>query len=184
MNDRYKAFSVSTPRDCPQDVLEKLKGLAMRLGNMGYTARLGGAPDGSDQAVETNSIKVELYFPWKKFLKRQSDMPVPGEEGIGKEAVDLAKRFHPAYDKMTEVVQKMIARTSFQIMGANLRDPIKFLVCWSPDGAESSKDRTAKTGVAGQAISIASSISIPIFNLKNPDAMDRLNSYLSLHSED
>ena len=53
-----------------------------------------------------------------------------------------------------------------------------YVICWTPDGCESHLTRSIKTGGTGTAIAIASTNGIPVFNLKNADAIDRLHQFL------
>lgn len=164
----YKAYTVAAPREMPAEVLEQFAKIARKMDALGYTVRTGGG-DGADDIVAQNAAKIELYLPWKKFNGKVGVVEKPTEE-----AQALAKKAHPAYDKVKETVQLLIARASHLVLGTNLRDPVKFIVCYSEDGVEEAAKRTAKTGPAGQLITIAKEHNIPIFNLKNGNAMSRL----------
>ena len=61
-----------------------------------------------------------------------------------------------------------------QILGLELDCPTEFVVCWTPDGCESHLKRTSKTGGTGLAISLASKLGIPIYNLYNEDSKECL----------
>ena len=59
------------------------------------------------------------------------------------------------------------------MLGPELMDPVNFIVCWTKDGKA--------TGGTGQALRIAAdpAYAIPIFNLYDTEAYDRLLSYLT-----
>ena len=94
-----------------------------------------------------------------------------------KEAIDLAMSFHSAPQYCSDIAKKLHGRNSFQVLGANLNDPVKFVICWTPDGCLSHSTRTRASGGTGTAISIASANNIPIFNLQRKEHFDRLNNW-------
>lgn len=168
-------------RETPDDVLELMKHLASELANAGYTLRSGGA-DGADTAFEVGCKEakgnMEIFLPWKGFNKN----PSPHYD-IPKNAYTLAQKFHPAWFRLSPAAQKLMARNIQQVCGKNLDSPTQFVVCYTQDGCESHSTRTQKTGGTGQAISVASELLIPVFNLKNKDSMDRLTQFLDANSQ-
>ncbi|MFW6238510.1 MAG: hypothetical protein ACOC5A_04700, partial [Halanaerobiales bacterium] len=52
------------------------------------------------------------------------------------------------------------------------------VICWTVDGCTTVKKRTARTGGTGQAISIADTRGIPIYNLKLPRHKKKINNWL------
>lgn len=152
-------------RETPEDVLEQMRQIANTLAQLGYTLRSGGAP-GADTAFEQgcdigNGYK-EIYLPWRGFNGNKSNL-----YDIPDEAFTLSSKFHPAWKRLPEPVKRLMARNAQQVAGKNLDSASDFVVCWTPDGCTSHKKRTRETGGTGQAISIASSLEIPIYNLKN-----------------
>jgi hypothetical protein len=78
---------------------------------------------------------------------------------------------------MPESVQgkSLMARNSHQVLGADLRSPVDFVVCWTPDSCESETTRAPITGGTGQAIALADRWGIPVVNLAHGKAaMGRL----------
>ena len=70
--------------------------------------------------------------------------------------MEIAKEFHPAWDKLSPAAKKLQARNCYQVLGYDLETPSQFVVCWTPRGSGS--------GGTGQAIRIAKSHNIPIFD--------------------
>jgi hypothetical protein len=66
---------------------------------------------------------------------------------------------HPRWDRCTDAARKLHARNAHQILGINLNDPVDFVVCWTPNGAEVGGTRTG--------IVIARNFGIPVWNLAN-----------------
>jgi len=71
-------------------------------------------------------------------------------------------------------VRKLHARNCFQVLGAGLTTPSRFVVCWTPDGAETEQERSRETGGTATAIVLAARRGIPVINLQRDDAMERL----------
>lgn len=90
----------------------------------------------------------------------------------------IASSLHGGWNYMSPFQQSLHVRNAFQVLGAKLTRPSEFLLCWTPDGAE--KSTSSKTGGTGTAIRIANQYGIPVFNLKNDDALERLYEFLDL----
>lgn len=160
-------------RKTPPETIGRMVAAAERLARMGYTLRSGGA-DGADVAFERGAdVQKEIYLPWADFNSNPSGFypPLP-------EAFDIAASLHPAWDRLSHAAKKLMARNSHQILGADLRSPSRFVICWTPCGAECESDRTSATGGTGQAITLASRHGIAVFNLAKPDAGERLLAFL------
>jgi len=160
-------------RETPPDILRKMQAAAHRLEARGYTLRSGGA-DGADSAFEAGCFQSEIYLPWQGFRGKQSRF-----HGVCEEATAIARHLHPAFDHLkNQAAQKLMARNSYQILGHDLRTPCDFVLCWTKGGEEHEHQRTRATGGTGQAIALASRWEIPVFNMANPDALERLRAYL------
>lgn len=128
-----------------------------------FVLRSGGCI-GADQAFErgvTNGNK-EIYLADKGDFGNDSPL-----YGVSETALKLAERFHPAWHMCREKARKLMARNGYQVLGQNLDKPVEFVICWTRDGCSHHDQRTQKTGGTGQAISIASYIDIPVFNMAN-----------------
>lgn len=160
-------------RKAPPGQLERMTRAAKRLAAMGYALRSGGA-EGADLAFEAGAGgKKEIYLPWKGFNGSASSFVAPTRDAIG-----VAAAVHPAWSRLSPAVQKLQARNSHQILGEDLRTPCDFVICWTPDGAESEGERTSTTGGTGQAIALASRWGVPVFNFARPDAGERLHTFV------
>lgn len=156
-----KAYTGIGSRKSPKLVLTKMTAIARILQDH-LIMRSGHAP-GADMAFElgvTNGNK-EIYIPWKGFAGSDSLLYTQMEE-----AHYIASQYHPNWKNLKESVKKLMARSTMQILGKQLNDPSKFVLCWTPDACMSAKTRTRKTGGTGLAISLASNLNIPIINMK------------------
>lgn len=142
-------------RKTPDHILRLMTRIAARLSELGYILRSGGAY-GADRAFEVGAGQKEIFIA----------------EDADSRALELASQYHPAWDKLSEYARKLHARNCYQILGRDLSSPVVFVVCWTLDGAETIT--SPQSGGTGQAIRIAAAHQIPVFNLKNEDALDRL----------
>lgn len=153
-------------RECPPDVCKQMTEIANHLGNLGYTLYSGGA-EGADDAFERGASRKKIFLPWDGFNGRHVD----GNLYVVPPYVeDLAKKFHPAGDRLKQGALKMMSRNCYQVLGPDLKSPVDFVICWTKDGKAS--------GGTGQAIRIAESLAIPVFNLKERDRIRSLGQYV------
>lgn len=159
-------------RETPPDILELATRIARRLSVLGFTLRSGGAV-GADQAFSDGAASQQVFLPWAGYNNLHSDYIGPSEKSKG-----IAKILHPGWDYLSQGVKKLMARNTHQIMGPNCDSLSRFVVCYTKDGCETGYDRTKMTGGTGQAIDLASRLGIPVFNLKNKDALQRLGALI------
>lgn len=156
-------------RKCPEDIIALMQRFATYMAKRGYTLR-SGAAEGADTAFETGCIEaggsMRIYMPSSGWQGRPRKDPyvVPDFD----KAAVLASE-HPAWNYLSDFVQRLHARNVNQVLGDNLQEPSDFLVCWTPDGAINSIETSKKTGGTGQAIRIASNHGVPVYNLFRAD---------------
>ena len=156
-------------RETPEEIYKIMTLIANKLEKEGWILRSGAAP-GADTAFEEGVEKLkDIYLPWKGFNKSTSNL-----YKISNEALKIASENHPGWEYLKSPVRKLMARNAYQVQGYNLNKNSAFLICWTPDGCENHETRTSKTGGTGLAISIASKLDIPIFNLKNKKSLERV----------
>ena len=147
-------------RDCPSFAIRRAGELGARLAEEGLTVRSGHA-DGMDMAFEAGCDKAngkkEIYLPWKGFNGSNSELFT-----VDQKAYDIAKEFHPNWGVLSHGGKKLIARNTYQILGKDLDEITKsnFVVCWTLNAGV--------VGGTGQALRIAKSFDIPVFNLADP----------------
>ena len=163
-------------RATPTQVLIQMGQIAAKLSKRGYVLR-SGAADGADTAFEAGCTrsggKTEIWLPWKGFNQHRDTgrYPTPAHE-------QLAETLHPAWSSLSRGPRALHARNVGQILGADLATPVSFVVCWTPDGCTDEASRSPGTGGTGTAIALAYRTGIPVFNLANPDAYDRLVTHV------
>lgn len=146
-------------RETPPEIQSEMAALASILESAGYTLRSGNAP-GADQAF-ANGVEeyAQIWLPWKSFgMDFQLKKPKHTYKIISKldeEAFDSVNKFHPNGPYLKDSVRNLMARNYRQCKGKVLPDS-KFLICWTVGGG-------LKGGTA-QAMKIADSLKIPIYN--------------------
>ena len=143
-------------RRTPKKIREVMTEIARALEQNDFTLRSGG-----DTAFEDGVVDDKIIYTITD---------------VTDEALMLVDEYHPAPSALTDYGRLLIARNGFQILGQDLDTPCEFVLCWTPDGAETST--TINTGGTGQAIRIANAYNIPVFNLKNKRSVDRFVDYL------
>lgn len=139
-------------RQTPDLILENMKAIASYLETSNYILRSGGAI-GADKAFESGVQQPHM----KEIFYAEQATP---------DSIALASRYHPNWSACNAYVRKLHARNGLILLGNNLRTPVQFIVCWTPDGAI--------TGGTGQALRLAIDYKIPIFNLAKPEDNRRI----------
>ena len=168
------AYAGIGARATPSHIQPLISKVARRLALRGFTLRSGGAA-GADQAFEHGCVgfPAEIFLPWKGYQNNASE-----RWNIPPGAMQIASCIHPAWQGLSHSEQKFIAGAGLQILGQKLNKPVDFVVCWTPDGAQSESECSRKTGGTGQAIALADRWQIPIFNLARPDALNGIAKFL------
>ena len=148
-------------RRTPKHVLDTMVRVAQRLEQRGYTLRSGGA-QGADRAFEQGTTTCQVFY--------------------ASDATDItrtiAREIHPAPWALRGYVLDLMARNTLQVFGRGLDTPVDFLVCWTPDGAETAAERTRNTGGTGQAIEMAARKGIPVINMARTGWQHRIAELL------
>ena len=86
------------------------------------------------------------------------------------QALDVAAHTHPNWKACGIGAQMLHTRNVYQILGMDLDTPVSMVICWTKDGNA--------TGGTGQAIRLATHLAIPVFNLFQVDAVDKLQDFI------
>lgn len=169
------AYSGIGSRRTPPEFEKKMGDIAHFLQDH-FTLRSGGCP-GPDMWFEngvTNDNK-EIYLHAKGGITKDH----PSERyHVSQTALKMAEYFHPLWPKLGYTAKLLMGRNCYQVLGENLDDPVKLVLCYTPDGCEDGKYTTRDTGGTGQAIRVASYMGIPIVNMANKLWEYKLSSLL------
>lgn len=157
-------------RAIPKEIETVMIYIAQELEKRKYILRSGGAL-GSDSAFETgvkNQNAKDIYLPSKYYNNNPSNL----FDIYFKDAEKIASENHLYWNTMKDYTKKIMIRNVYQILGMNMCKPVDFVICWTKDGCESHETRKEETGGTGLAISIASKMGVPVYNLKNKSSLD------------
>ncbi len=140
-------------RETPIEIKYIIYEIVDILNTKSYVLRSGGAP-GADKFFEEKASQKEIFLPWKGFEGNESNLYL-----INEEAHEIARKYHPAYYKLSHPAKLFMARNSYQVLGYDLKTPSEFIICWTKNGKE--------VGGTSQAIRIAKDKNIPVYNLFN-----------------
>ena len=146
-----------------------------------YLLATGDAPLGADVYFWDRvpfGYKERFGPNGRRYYKEHTKVVKPESDAYALARI-IASKNHPAWNYLKEEFHKELhIRNVFQVLGEHLDTPSEYLLCWTPDGAETKTKKT--TGGTGTAIRIANSFGIPVFNLCNDDALERLTDYLGV----
>lgn len=174
-----KTFYFLSTHDISEDIHNMATTLSSKLIELGYVFRYSGdTRSKTESAIFTIAKnKSEVYLPWKKFnLNVKPTVARPKDYAYKHAAI-----YHKKINDMSPTVKNFLARSIHIMLGEDLLTPLTFLICYSEDGAELSKDIDYKNNVTtGFFIKVCEDLDIPVFNLKNVDAKKRLVEYLKI----
>lgn len=175
---RIKYYAGVGSRETPPDALADMYRLAKELAP--HLTLRSGAADGADSAFEAGAADArgprEIYLPWKGFNNHASAL-----HEVTPAALARASKVHPRWDTLGQGPMKLHGRNVFQVLGKSLEDPVEFVVCWTADGCESSRERRATTGGTATAIVLAEQNAIARFNLQRDSSRERLAQMLETY---
>lgn len=168
INSKLKYGGIGS-RSTPTPVGVVMTQIATFLEHEGYVLRSGGAK-GADTFFENGVIEIankEIYLPEKDFGNHPSEL-----FGVDEEAMTIASKIHPAWHNCNPFAKMLHARNVYQVLGFNLDDPSKFILCWTENGKPIGGTRTA--------IKLAEKHGIPVFNfgsVKSDRYMDAFENF-------
>lgn len=159
-------------RETPPGVKPMIEEVSTFLSKMGFVLRSGGAPGADSMFEEYCSGDKKIYLPWKGFNSNPSDLYLENiDPEIVLKAREIAKKYHPRWNSLSEAAKKLMTRNTFQILGEDLNTPVSFVVCWTRGGTIN--------GGTGQAMRIAKDLKLPIFNLYNKDCVHKIKIHIT-----
>lgn len=123
---------------------------------------------------------MEGAKPFNRYVYVSTKDVTQSNLSIAKEIIIYTKD-ELAWMCMDQQKQSRNARNVALLLGDGISGQSKFLLCWTPNGAESAIHCTGlngKTGHVGLLIITARKFGIPVINLKRPNWETRLNSFL------
>lgn len=163
MQEEIKIYAGVGSRATPANICSWIVSFAKNMANKGYWCS-SGAAEGADTAFEKGAHpKTLIYLPWPKFLGHDS-----GENVMERPtalAYRIASEHHPVWQRLGPGIKALLARDVHQVLGTDCKTPVRFVVCWTADGAQTAAETSIQTGGTGMAIRIADTYKIPVWNL-------------------
>lgn len=93
--------------------------------------------------------------------------------GNASKAKEIMYKYHPNPDavRCNKFSEYLLARDVYQVLGTNLKEPSKIVICYTSNGE-------LKGGTA-MAIRIANAYGIPVLNIGNPKHYDAVLDYIN-----
>jgi len=134
-----------------------------------FSGGAAGMDTAAESTVELVRGRLTRFLPWEGFGGHKVGVVCPSLPNW-EQAQEICRHYHPAPDKLHGRTLSLLARDSYQVLDQTLDDPVDFVLCWTSNGQA--------IGGTGQAIRIAEDHDIPVFNLQDPKAYNRLRRYL------
>lgn len=172
MNEPTNFYAGVGARKTPKAILHIMNAIGKKLAEEGWTLRSGGAA-GADQAfaygAQTGGGQMEIFRPGSSNWDEQLHTP-------------SVRKYHPAPDRLSPYVTKLMARNSAQVLGGYRESPRStFLMCWA-DYTERHFDAVLDmkdcAGGTGQAVRIAYAEKVPVYNLAHPAHLKLIEAWL------
>lgn len=175
-------------RKTPQEILSLMRQLGTSLAENGWTLR-SGAAEGADTAFMQGWLKwagahrdeaeenplAEIYLPWENFCGQTSKMIgnviVQSPHKLEK-AEEIVSKIHPYWDNCGPAARVLHTRNVFQVLGAKLNEPSKFVLYWAPE-----KNGVVQGGTA-TAVHLARSKGITTYNLMDEAVRVKMKKFL------
>lgn len=157
-----EAIAAIGSRETPPDVLSKMEHVAKILSH-DYWIRTGAAI-GADQAFGDGAgERTIVYLPWRNYEATWVDSIgcKIGCTAPSGNAIELASRYHPAWDRCSRGARALHGRNAHIILGKNLDSPVKFVLFWANEIAGEVQ------GGTGLGVRIARAHDIPCININN-----------------
>jgi len=140
-------------RDTPIGVAREMELIASLLASRGFVLRSGRGKRRTPPTPDTDSADLAFERGCDLVNGRKVIRPYGGSDA----AMAHASMFHPNWAACDDHARGLHARNSLIMLSDWLDDPVRFVVCWTKDGKIA--------GGTGQALRIATSMAIPVFNL-------------------
>lgn len=184
----WKNYALIGSRQTPEEICQLMTKIAYYMAQDEWILRSGGA-DGADKAGQAGCEKYatevnkswywfqEIYLPWSGFNGFKEDHQKGYYVVNHPEADNIAKMYHPAYERLSSGAKKLMARNGYQVLGKNLNHPVNLIICWTPDGSYG-RITSSRTGGTGHALRIAHDNNINVYNLNNGWDYNRLVTWV------
>lgn len=143
-------------RQTPEHIMTLMTEFAEWANENSWICSTGGAKGADTAFINGAGTQLHNWLPFANYNGYKSNMP-----SVKQKALEMAKKFHPNPDAIRGNTWLMHARNCNIVLGEHLIEPVKFIVCWTPNGEMS--------GGTGQALRLAKHYNIFVLNLGDPE---------------
>jgi len=175
-----KSYAGIGSREVPKEIQELIFKISRKLALEDWTLFSGGAI-GCDFTFENGCDDVcgkkKIFLPWKDFGKKwkrkscSSDICSPSKEAISL-VKDLANEYGDYLKESNDWYWLLLGRNMHQILGEDLKKPVKSVICYTTNAQE--------VGGTRWAIRIAKKFNIEILNLGKIETKNRFEKWLNI----
>lgn len=183
LGKKYFTFMYFVPETgtLPEDIVNKFIKLAIALFDKGYRYRAlySNRDTVTAKLQETHGDYIDYYTPWKlKYVPENINVK---QAQPTKDAYGIALNNHKVFIELKAPLRARLAAEVHTLLGHDCLTPNTFIISYSPNGAESlgtGKNRVDFKEIRSLVFPyrIATAASIPIYNLKNEDAISRISA--------
>lgn len=161
-------------RKTPPQYCRVMTDIARQLSPTGWLLRSGAAA-GADLAFERGAVHKQIHLPWDGYNNTRENgvthiVPRPSVE-----IADVASRYHPAWERLTDTVKLLMCRNTTIVLGTDLASHAKMVVCWTEGGK--------LLGGTAHGIKIAHAFDIPVFNIALVEDQVKLCKFVLQYGE-
>lgn len=170
-------FIYNNRKEVSYEDLEKIKN-AVNLVKDKYTVRLtGGTDDKVFNTLTATTFNNEIYLPFKSFNK---NIPNAKSTAPSKEAFSVVKGMFKNYNSLPGFARSSNARDVEMIFGKELKERVKLILIFSDCGSEAINKSVnfITLGSVALTLRIASKLKIPLINVKNDDAINKIKQFI------
>lgn len=129
---------------------------------------------------------MKIFLPWNGFSGRfiEPKNGYIGDNPANEQfAAQIAQNHYVPWPHSPDPVKKLMTRNVYQVLDNDLTSHVKFVIAYTSDGVTDGLKTTTKTGGTGQAIRVATTYGVPVFNLGNEKDEKRLLSWVESESK-
>jgi len=170
----------------PKDTVDEIVKIAKALFSKGWKFRHNGSEDDLIQnaILEIEDANVESYIPWKKFNTKIKN---PYLTKATPDAYHIASAgFGKFFKERSNGLRSIFAMAVNTMLGEDCKSPVGLVIAWNEDGAEvlDNKPNYKTLGNLAFYLRICEWSNIPVFNVKNEDAVSRIVKTLKSKEEE
>lgn len=158
----------------PDDVIKTFVKIAEHVATTGFTVRTGSGELGEACKHALKPSYIEQYAPWEGFEDANDIFSKTTNH-----AKALAMRFQKGLSGSKPAIWAIAAVYLNVLLGKEITSPATALVIWSPCGSVDSLGATLpRFSPLRLPLRLANYMKIPVFNIKNADALPAFKTFL------